>query len=203
MINEKESSQNTPFGTSRLFREGVGGKILVGTVGYHNLGNHSLGPALLPMLQSLSWPEGVEVEEMNWGPIAIVQKFQSLQTAYDRVILLAAIERQERNIGDIDVFRWMGRLPDGEMIQACVGDAVTGVISVENLLIIGEHFKIWPAETFIVDVEPGPETAGIEFTAEVQKVIPDFISTIRNLCITNNVESIKFKEIYGDTLTDA
>ena len=178
-------------------------KIIVGTIGYHNLGNHSLGPALLPMLQKLSWPENVEVEEMNWGPIAIVQKFQSLQTPYHRVILLAAIERPGRQIGDIDVFRWMGRLPDEEMIQACIGDGVTGVISVENLLIIGEYFKIWPVETFIIDVEPGPETAGVEFTEEVQKVIPDFISTIRSLCIADNGETIKFKEIYGDALTHA
>ena len=158
MINEKGSSYYSTLE--------VTGKILVGTIGYHNLGNHSVGPALLSMLQTLSWAENVEVEEMNWGPIAIVQKFQSLQTPYRRVILLAAIERPGRNIGDIDVFRWMGSLPDEEMIQACIGDAVTGVISVENLLIIGEHFKIWPAETFIVDVEPGPETAGVEFTEE-------------------------------------
>lgn len=178
-------------------------KILIGTIGYHNLGNHSLGSALLPMLQSLEWPQGVDVEEMNWGPIAIVQKFQSLESPYDRIILLAAIERQGRNMGDIDVFRWMGRLPDEEMIQACVGDAVTGVISIENLLIIGEHFKIWPAETLIVDVEPGTETAGIEFTPEVQEVIPDIIDTIHQLCVVTNVELIKYKEIYGDALTDA
>ena len=178
-------------------------KILVGTIGYHNLGNHSLGPALLPTLQSLTWPQGVDVEEMNWGPIAIVQKFQSLVLSYDRIILLAAIEREERNIGDINIFRWMGRLPDEEMIQACIGDAVTGVISVENLLIIGEHFKIWPAETFIVDVEPGPETAGTEFTPEVQQVIPDFINTIRHLCDIPNAESVAYKKIYGDALTDA
>lgn len=178
-------------------------KILIGTIGYHNLGNHSIGPVLLPMLQALEWPEAVEVEEMNWGPIAIVQKFQTLKSPYDRIILLAAIEREDRSIGDIDVFRWMGRLPDEEMIQACVGDAVTGVISVENLLIIGEHFKIWPAETFIVDVEPGPETAGNEFTTEVQKIIPACINTILHLCDTNAVESIQCKELYGDTLTDA
>lgn len=178
-------------------------KILVGTIGYHNLGNHSLGPALLPMLQKLEWPEVTEVEEMNWGPIAIVQKFQTLQDPYKRVILLAAIERHGRNIGDIDVFRWMGRLPDDEMIQACVGDAVTGVISVENLLIIGEHFKIWPDETFIIDVEPGPETAGIEFTIEMEQAVPGIINTIRQLCIADKPEAIKFKEIYGDTLINA
>ena len=178
-------------------------KTLVGTIGYHNLGNHSIGPVLLPMLQTLNWPDGVEVEEMNWGPIAIVQKFQTLQIPYNRVILLAAIERPGRDIGDIDVFRWMGGLPDKEMIQACIGDAVTGVISVENLLIIGEHFKIWPPEIFIVDVEPGPETAGIEFTDEVKKIIRDFISTIRQLCVVNDAGTIKCKELYGDSLTDA
>jgi len=178
-------------------------KIIVGTIGYHNLGNHSLGPAILPMLQKLNWPEGVEVKEMNWGPIAIVQEFQTQQPSYDRVILLAAIERQGRNVGDIDTFRWMGRLPDEEMIQACIGDAVTGVISVENLLIIGEYFKIWPTETFIIDVEPGHETAGIEFTEEVQEAIPDIINTIRQLSMANISGSIKFKELYGDTLTNA
>ena len=194
-MDEKKSSHYSPLG--------VGGKILIGTVGYHNLGNHSLGPALLPMLQTLKWPEGVEVEEMNWGPIAIVQKFQALQIPYHRVILLAAIERPGRTIGNIDVFRWMGGVPDDEMIQACVGDAVTGVISVENLLIIGEHFKIWPPEMYIVDVEPGVETAGIEFTAEMQEAIPDIINAIHHLCNNNNAGSIKYKEIYGDTLTDA
>jgi len=193
MINEKIFSHDSP--------SEAGGKILIGTVGYHNLGNHSLGPALLPMLQKLDWPEGVELEEMNWGPIAIVQKFQSLQTPYERVIFLVAIERSGRTIGDIDIFRWMGGLPDEEMIQACIGDAVTGVISSENLLIIGEHFKIWPAEIFLIDVEPGPETAGIEFTAEVQETIPDIINTIRQLC-TFNLEAIKYKELHGDALTN-
>ncbi|MEO6132459.1 MAG: hypothetical protein ABIQ02_11465 [Saprospiraceae bacterium] len=178
-------------------------RILIGTIGYHNLGNHSLGPALLSTLQALKWPDGVDVEEMNWGPIAIVQKFQTLKSPYARVILLAAIERQDRSIGDIDTFRWMGRLPDDEMIQACVGDAVTGVISVENLLIIGEHFKIWPEETFIVDIEPGPELAGIDFTSEVEKAIPDIINTIRHLCDIPAAEAVAYKKIFGDALTGA
>ena len=195
MINENDSSD---FSTLN-----VTGKILVGTIGYHNLGNHSLGPAILPMLQLVKWPDGVEVEEMNWGPIAIVQKFQTLQPGYDRVILLAAIERPGRKIGDIDTYRWMGRLPDEEMIQACIGDAVTGVISVENLLIIGEYFKIWPAQTFIIDVEPGPETAGVEFTDEVKNAIPGIINTIHKLCAVSIAGSVKFKELYGDTLTNA
>ena len=175
-------------------------KTFIGTVGYHNLRNHSIGPALLPKLQKMKWVNGVELDELNWGPIAIVQKFQSLPIPYDRVILIAAIERPERKVGDITVYKWMGKLPDEELIQRCVGDAVTGVISVENLLIIGEHFKIWTGETFVVDIEPGSEEAGEDFTEEMQQAIPDLILTLQNLTKETPTESINFKPMYGDTL---
>ena len=42
-------------------------RILIGTVGYHNLRNHSIDPVLLPQLQKMDWRDGVDVEEMNWG----------------------------------------------------------------------------------------------------------------------------------------
>lgn len=177
-------------------------KIFIGTVGYHNLRNHSIGPALLPQLQKMQWPASVEIDELNWGPIAIVQKFQSLSTPYDRVILVAAIEQPGRKIGDITVYKWMGKLPDEELIQRCIGDAVTGVISVENLLIIGEYFKIWTGETFVVDVEPGPEEAGEDFTKEMQETIPDVILTLQHLSNTDSTELINFKPLYGDTLIE-
>lgn len=175
-------------------------KIFIGTVGYHNLRNHSIGPALLPQLQKMQWTEEVELDELNWGPIAIVQKFQSLPTPYNRVILIAAIERPERKIGDITVYKWMGKLPDEELIQRCIGDAVTGVISVENLLIIGEYFKIWKGETFVVDVEPGAEEAGEDFTEEMQQAIPDLILILQQLSDADSTELINFKPLSGDNL---
>lgn len=178
-------------------------KTFIGTVGYHNLSNHSVGSALLPRLQKEKWTKGVEVDELNWGPIAIVQKFQALPHKFHRVILLAAIERPGRNIGDITIYRWMGNLPDEEMIQRCIGDAVTGVISVENLLIIGEFFKIWPPETFVIDVEPGPEQAGEYFTPEMNHAIPHIIQTLQLLSSEEIVELIKFKPLYGDNLIEA
>ena len=178
-------------------------KVFIGTVGYHNLCNHSIGSAMLPQLQKMNWAAGVDVDELNWGPIAIIQKFQAIPFRYDCIILLSAIERSDRKIGDITVYKWMGKLPDDEMIQRCVGDAVTGVISVENLLIIGEHFKIWPTDTFFVDVEPGPEQAGEEFTEEVQQAIPDLILTLQQLSLSDTKELINFKPLYGDTLIEA
>ena len=173
--------------------------VLIGTVGYHLLCNHSVGPMLLPQLQSISWNGSVTVEEMNWGPIAIVQYFQTLEKPFDKVIFLVAIERPERKIGDISVFQWMGHLPSEKQIQACVGDAATGVISVENLLVIGEHFKIWPKEVFLVDVEPGAEQAGEHLTAEVDAKIPEILRILGELAEKQDIV-LDTKKLKGDTL---
>ena len=176
--------------------------MLIGTVGYHLLRNHSVGPILLPRLQSVSWDGCIKVEEMNWGPIAIVQYFQTLKTPFDRVIFLVAIERPDREVGDISLFQWMGHLPDEKQIQACVGDAATGVISVENLLVIGEHFNIWPREVFLVDVEPGKEQAGEYLTAEVDAKIPEILCILEELAEKDEI-LLETQKLRGDTLFEA
>ncbi|WP_238474543.1 hypothetical protein [Maribacter algarum] len=173
--------------------------VLIGTVGYHLLRNHSVGPILLPQLNAKAWNEQVSIEEMNWGPIAIVQYFQTLEIPFDRVIFLVALERQERKIGDISVYQWLGKLPDEQQIQACVGDAATGVISVENLLVIGEFFKIWPKEVFLVDVEPGPEQAGEHLTDEVKDKIPEILRILEELTLDGEV-LMETEKLQGDTL---
>jgi hypothetical protein len=158
-------------------------QVLVGTVGYALLGNHSVGPVLLPRLKDLDWPEGVTVDELNWGPIAVVQQFEALETPYERVVLLVAIERPERDIGEISIYHWKGGLPDEKQIQACVGDATTGVISSDNLLVIGEFFKIWPNDVFLVDVEPGPEVSGEHFTTDFGVKVPEILEIVQRIAI--------------------
>ncbi len=131
---------------------------------------------------------------MNWGPIAIVQYFQTLKTPFDRVVFLVAIERKSRNIGAINIFQWKGGLPSEKQIQACIGDAATGVISVENLLVIGEFFKVWPKELYLVDVEPGPEAAGEHLTSQVDAKVPEILDTVRNIALNGvtAVDDVRF-----------
>lgn len=175
-------------------------RILIGTVGYQLLGNHSIGPVLLTQIQNLDWPGGVVVEEMNWGPIAIVQYFEALEVPFDRIIFLVALERQHRTMGEVTLFQWKGRLPSETQIQACVGDAATGVISVENLLVIGEFFKIWPAEVFLVDVEPGKENSGEHLTPEVVQKIPEILRILEHLAINGAGKVGEIKPLYGNLL---
>ena len=173
---------------------------MIGTVGYHILGNHSMPPMLYPHLVKMQWPEHVKVDELNWGPVAVVQMFEAETPPFEKVIILCAIERKGRRIGQIDVFQWLGKLPDEEQIQACVGDAATGVISVENLLVIGEYFKIWKDEVYLVDVEPGPEVAGEKWTLEMESSIPEIISTIKRLALPELDSDLNFKYLQGDTI---
>ncbi len=67
-------------------------KVFIGTIGYHILSNHSIGPILLPNLQQQNWPEGVFIDELNWGPIVVIQQFEATKIPYDRIILLTAID---------------------------------------------------------------------------------------------------------------
>lgn len=175
-------------------------KTLIGTVGYHILGNHSMPPMLFQHLKDISWPDHIKVDELNWGPVAVVQMFEAESPSFQKVIILCAIEREERSIGDITVYKWLGHLPDEEQIQACVGDAATGVISVENLLVIGEYFKIWKEEVYLVDVEPGPEVAGEDWTPNMKEAIPDIISTIKRLALIGVDNDMDIKYLQGDTI---
>ncbi len=175
-------------------------RILIGTIGYHNLSNHSVAPFLFEKIKALPWAQHVTVEEFNWGPIAIVQWFQALEQSFDRVILFTAISREERQIGELTIFKWGGRTPSPEEIQARIGDAVTGVISPENLLVIGEHFGIWPKELYLVDVEPGPEKAGPELTTEVGERVMEYFDTLHKVCQFGEQSDEKFAILYGDQM---
>jgi len=175
-------------------------KTFVGTVGYHILGNHSIAPVLLPQLQKMDVPANVTIDELNWGPLAVTQQFQAEEIPYQKVILLCAIERPERQIGEITIFQWKGGLPDEEQIQACMGDAATGVISVENLLVLGEHFQIWKDEVYLVDVEPGGEIAGEQFTPRMEKQIPEILKTVFRLATEGLSENEKVSYLFGDKI---
>lgn len=176
-------------------------RVLIGTVGYHNLRDYSIGPKLLPRLQQLAWPSGVTVDEMNWGPIAIVQHFETLAQPYDRVVFLSAF-KGERPPGTVTLRRWRGGLPSPEEIQDRVAEAVTGVISLDNLLIVGQYFNIWPVEVIVVDVEPGVQEAGDTLTPAVEAALPEVIEAVRRAALELLSSLEPLVDMYGNHLGD-
>ena len=144
-------------------------RIALGLVGYYQfIRGYPLGPELMERLERMSWPDHeVEIKEMNWGPVAIVQDFQASDISYDRVVLVAAVQRGSA-AGTITCRKWVGGELDVMSVQNRIFEAVTGIISADNLLVIGEHFDIWPEEVIVIEVELPNESIGNLVLEELQ-----------------------------------
>ena len=151
-------------------------RILIGGVGYRNLRDMSVGPLLSDRLQRLCWPEGLEIEDLSYGPIGIMHNLDDREP-YNRLILIAGVKR-DREPGCIYSYRWNHQLPDPEEIQARVSEAVTGVICLDNLLIICSYFKKLPREVSVIEVEAIDENWGEELTPAIENLMPALIQEV-------------------------
>ena len=129
-------------------------QVVLGLVGYFQfVRGYPIGPELKERLEAVNWPDNeVTIKEMNWGPIAIVQDFQANPEPLDRMVLVSAIDRGLKP-GTVSCRRWTGGKLDVMAVQDRVFEAVTGVISLDNLLVIGEHFGIWPEELITIELQ--------------------------------------------------
>lgn len=152
--------------------------VLVSGIGYSNLSDMSFGRVLLTQLAEMSWPEHVHVEDLNFGPIMILQWLEASPVKYDKLVLVNAAQRG-RSPGTLEAYAWAGELPSEAEIQARIEEAVTGVIDMENMLIICKHFGELPAEVMIIEVEPVNENWGLEFSPTVAARAGEAIELVR------------------------
>lgn len=126
---------------------------LIGIVGYYPfIAGYPLGRDLMDDLESKDWPGPVDIREMNWGPVAIVQDFQARDERYERVVLIGLVNRGLSE-GTVTCRHWRGGELSSDALQQRMFEAVTGVVHLDNLLAIGDHFGIWPDQTFTVELE--------------------------------------------------
>ncbi len=139
--------------------------ILVAGVGYQHLSDLSFGPKLVGRLQGMDWPDDVRVEDFGYGPIAILDWFEeSPGKRFERAILAGAVERG-REPGTLTTYSWIGGTPDPDLVQERILEAGAGVISLENLLIVAQHFGALPADTAVVELEPVEKEWNTELSA--------------------------------------
>ncbi len=144
-------------------------QVAIGLVGYYQfIRGYPLGPELRERLDNISWHEiDVSIKEMNWGPIAIVQDFQASSIQYDRIVLIAGVDR-EMQPGSVTCRHWLGGKLDNLAVQDRIFEAVTGIISLDNLLVIGEHFKIWPEELITIEIQLADTSFGDFILSELE-----------------------------------
>lgn len=127
--------------------------ILLGGVGYTYLGDMSFGAIMVERLRGELWPSDVVVEDVSYNPITVMDWLRDGPDRFDRAVLIGASERGRRP-GTLSRYAWSSSAHSAEHVQERVAEAVTGTISLENLLVIGTHFGLLPADTTVIELEP-------------------------------------------------
>ncbi|MGI8895430.1 MAG: hypothetical protein ACR2HE_07250 [Casimicrobiaceae bacterium] len=144
--------------------------VAIGLIGHYPfIRGHPLGAAFKERLDDIDWaPHDVTLKEMNWGPIAIVQDFQATGEVYDRIVLVGAVDRGLEN-GTVTCRQWIGGKLDVMGVQQRIFEAVTGIVSLDNLLVIGAHFGIWPRELITVEIQLSANSVGELILEELER----------------------------------
>lgn len=140
-------------------------RVLVGGVGYRNLRDYSVGPWFVDKHAARSNSD-LEVEDVSYHPVGLSQNLTE-RKPYDRVVLVGTVARG-RPPGTVRSYRWSGELPPVEEIQARIAEAVTGVISLENVLVVVGALGGFPEDVRVVEVEPAAEDWGDSFSTQVE-----------------------------------
>ena len=153
------------------------GRVLIGGIGYRFLRDGSIGPWVVDELAARG-SDAVEVEDVSYHPVGLSQNLQDREP-YDRVVLVGSQPR-EREPGTIESYRWDGELPDAEEIQVRVSEAVTGVISLENLLIVVGALGGFPDDVRVVEIEPADEGWGEGFSETIESKQDEILEVVWN-----------------------
>lgn len=121
-------------------------------------------------LSELGALPNVSVEDLSYNPIAVIQRLddEPPDRRFGRAVVVSAVRRADRPTGTVTCYRWDGVLPPDEEIQRAVSDAVTGIIAVENTLVIARYFGSLPPDVVVVEVEPEMHEFGAAMSAPVQ-----------------------------------
>lgn len=151
-------------------------RTVVGGVGYRNLRDHSLGIMMSDELESQAQPPELLVEDLSYGPVAVGQWLldEAREAPITRAIFISAVAREDgRPPGTVCAYRWDRVLPSQEEIQRSVADAVTGVILLDNTLVVTAWMGALPEETIVVEVEPLEHAFGDTMSAPVAAAYHD------------------------------
>ena len=142
-------------------------RTLIGIIGHSPvLETYPLGPLLMKNLQQQDWGSmQVDIENMTWSPMHVTQRLEELPNLYHRAVLIGASAICTEP-GKVRCSKWMGgNLPEIK-IQERIYEGVTGIVCLDNTLIIGSYFKVWPDELFLVEADFPPGTFGDLVLAE-------------------------------------
>lgn len=154
-------------------------RMLVGGVGYRFMRDLSFGPLVVDRIRGEHWLTDVEIEDLSYAPVAIAQRWMDSRPG--RLVLVGAVARGDRPAGTICRYCPTGVLPDPYEIQLRVGEALTGIISLDNLLVVSRAFGALPRDVEVLEIEPADSGWGDGLSTPLQSAVPKVIAALREI----------------------
>lgn len=158
--------------------------VLIAGVGYRNMHDTSVGSLVVPALAAQAWPpeRQVEILDMFFGPVHAIHWLQERPGHFTRVVFVSAVERG-RPPGSIHSYSWDGALPDPVAIQERVTEAVTGLVSLDAMLIVTGYFGALPGDVRVVEVEPAETAWGDGLSPAVAARFDEIVAVVRRVAL--------------------
>ena len=156
-------------------------RTLIGAIGYRNLRDHSAAFEIIERLSRDDLGPDVVLEDVSYNPIALVQWLdeQPPDGKFDRAIFVSGVQRAGRPPGSVSVYEWDRVLPSDDLIQQAITEAVTGIISLDNTLVIAGYFDALPRSVTVVEIEPAEHAFGFELSPAVARAVESVATLIR------------------------
>lgn len=125
--------------------------VFIGGVGRAYIGDLDLGRVAIERLATEDLGPNTVVEDVQYNAVLVAQRLAELRPY--SVVLVGAVERQ-RKPGTVERRRIRTLGVPLQTAQDAVASAVTGDVTLDLLLQVGEGLGVFPAHTLAIEVEP-------------------------------------------------
>jgi hydrogenase maturation protease len=152
--------------------------ILVGGVGELFQSDLDLGRRVVERLRQEALPDGVVVEELTYGAIAVTHRLDELRP--DVLVLVGARDEPDRPPGTLARRVVREFAVDPEAVQGAVLDAGVGYVDLDLLLAVAGGFGSLPRRTVVIEVQPEVTGPGTELSASGTAALEQVLQSVRN-----------------------
>lgn len=152
-------------------------RVLVGGIGLPWLRDLDFGTQFIRRIQHLEWPDDVVVEDLSYAAHRVLHRLQEARPR--KVVLVGAMPRDVDPPGTIRRYQLDLTPPDDEEVADRLGEAVGGIIDLDHTLAVVRYWNGFPADTVVIEVEPGDRAFGLGFSDEVESSIDTILAMVR------------------------
>lgn len=152
-------------------------RVLVGGIGLPWLRDLDFGTQFLKRIADVEWPDDVRLEDLSYSAHRVLHTLQDYRPG--KVVLIGAMPRDIDPPGTIRRYQLDLTPPGDEEVADRLGEAVGGIIDLDHTLAVVRYWKGFPADTVVIEVEPGDRAFGLGFSDEVESVVDTVLAMIQ------------------------